>query len=245
MKKIVLFVLIALSTYSFCFADKSWDFMNWSETSLKNLATDTLVNWTYDWTTQTRYSNKAAIVADAAVLANGVEITELQGITFGALTAGKLRIDFTTPGRLMLNGTSLTLNVPGCLVGDTLTAYTKTGNNSNKRGITASGATRIAGDELSLDSVYNVFIVSTAGVVSLTTTAGLHFRSITLVNPKSSSTALNAATTGATVVKTEFYTLSGILISLSQGDLPKGVYIQKSSYSNGAVVNTKVVKAFE
>jgi hypothetical protein len=185
MKKSLLFawvLLFLMSTQTY--ADKHWNLMDWSVTTLANLEADTVVNWKQE--SATRFSNRIAFAADAAIMANGVAIAEMDGLTLGAMAIGKLRIDFNTnPGRLMLNGSGLKLNVPDCKAGDTLTVVTYTASSSTARGVTTSAnCTRIGGDELSLEVDTNVFLITADGPATFTTTGGLHFREITLTNPK-------------------------------------------------------------
>lgn len=185
MKKTLLFTFVLLFLMSsLTYADKHWNLMDWSATTLANLEADTAVNWKKE--SATRYSNRVAFAADAAVMANGVAIAEMDGLTLGAMAIGKLRIDFNTnPGRLMLNGGGLKLNVLGCKTGDTLTVVTNTGSSSAARGVTTtSNCTRIGGDATSLVVNTNVFLITEDGTVTLTTDGGLHFREITLTNPK-------------------------------------------------------------
>lgn len=171
-------------TSSLALADKQWNLMNWSEATLSNLLADTTVNWKKE--SATRYSNRVALAADATVMANGVSIAEMDGLTVGAMAIGKLRIDFdTNPGRLMLNGGGLKLNVPGCKVGDTVTVVTLTASATTARGVlTSANCTRIGGDPTSTAVNTNVFLITADGTATFTTDGGLHFREVKLANPK-------------------------------------------------------------
>lgn len=252
MKKFVLLTVIvslAFSTSTFA-VDRTWNFMNWSAATLTNLNADTLVNWLAD--SPTRFSNRLAIPAGTTLTANGVTISETSGLTFSAFaSAGKLRLDYNTnPGRLIMNGNNLTINVPDCLAGDTLVVYTKTSSSAVARGITVTNAVRFAGAETSLDSIVNVFTVTADGVVGINNALGLQYRLIAIsapglpaVNPISSG--ISTTTLNAVPVKTVYYSLSGTVAGHDFASLRKGLYIQKTWYSNGVVQNSKFVKASE
>ncbi len=183
MKKILLFTLILLLTVGTkSFADRTWNFRSWSQATLTNLGADA-TNW--NPSSATRYENKVTFAAGSNISANGIAISELQGLNFGAQASGKLRIDYNTnPGRLMLNGSGLVLNIPDCLVGDTIYMLTMTGSTGTARGVTASAnCTRLNADATSADSLMNKFLVTAAGTTSFSTTGGLHFREIKVITP--------------------------------------------------------------
>lgn len=250
MKKIVLLTLLvslAFSTSTFA-VDRTWNFMNWSATTLANLAADP-TNWLSE--PPTRYSNVLAIATGTTLTANGVTISETSGLTFSTFaSAGKLRLDYNTnPGRLIMNGNNLTINVPDCTAGDTLVVYTKTSSSSSARGITVTNAVRFAGAETSLDSIINVFTVTADGAVAINNVLGLQYRLISVsapgkpaVNPLA---GISTTTLNAVPVKTVYYSLSGIVAGHDFANLRKGLYIQKIWFSNGAVVNSKIVKSSE
>jgi len=250
MKKFVLLTLLTLLAFSSSIfaVDRTWNFANWSAPTLSNMAADTIVNWKQE--SITRFSNRVAFTAGSVITANGIVVSEISGLTFGTLGAGKLRIDFnTSPGRLMLNGGGLIINVPDCAAGDTLVVYTKTATTGALRGITVTNAVRFSGAETSADSLINVFTVTAAGSVVMTTTAGLHFRLISVsapgrpaVNPLA---GISNPTLNAVPVKTVYYNLSGIVAGHDFASLRKGLYIQKTWFSNGVVQNSKFVKASE
>lgn len=250
MKKSVLLALLPLLVFSSSTfaADRTWNFANWGVTTLTNMMADTIINWKSESTT--RFSNRVAFTAGSTITANGTVVSEISGLTFGVLGAGKLRIDYNTyPGRLMLNGGGLIINVPDCAAGDTLVVYTKTATSGSERGITVTNAVRVSGAELSADSLINVFTVTATGTVAVITTAGLHFRLISVsapgkpaVNPLA---GISTTTLNAVPVKTVYYSLSGIVAGHDFANLRKGPYIQKTWFSNGSVVNSKIVKSSE
>lgn len=250
MKKSVLLTLFtALSFSSAVFAvDRTWNFMNWSAATIANLAADP-TNWLAD--SNTRFSNLVAITAGTTFTANGVVIAETNGLTFGSLATNKLRIDYNTnPGRLIMNGNNLIINVPDCKAGDTLVVYTKTTTSGSARGITipVANAVRVSGAETSADSLINVFTVVADGVVPITNPTGLQYRLIAVSAPGRAAvnpTSISNPTLNAVPVKTVYYNLSGIVAGDSFSSLKKGLYIQKTWYSNGKILNTKMVKASE
>lgn len=180
MRKLLLLVVAAVLGCSWSFAEnRSWDFTSWSETTLTNLLADTTTNWKAS--SATRYENK--VTMSGTIQANGIDIAELSGLTFGSCGSGKLRIDYdTSPDRLMLNGGKLTITIPSCLAGDTLKVITKTASNSTARGITVTAGTltRLNADETSTEVLENVFYVDADGDVTVSTTGGLHFRKISV-----------------------------------------------------------------
>jgi len=254
MKKSVLLTLITLLAFSSSTlaVDRTWNFMNWSSTTLANLTADP-TNWNHESTT--RFSNVLALTAGSSISANGTVIAETNGLTFGAIGLssglGKLRIDYNTnPGRLLLNGGGLTINVPDCAAGDTLVVYTKTATTGNARGVTVTNAVRFSGLDLSADSLISVFTVTAAGTVPITTTAGLQFRLISVSAPghpavKPIATNISTPTLTAVPVKTVYYNLSGSVAGRNYANLSKGVYIQRTWYNNGTIQNSKFVKASE
>lgn len=249
MKKIVLLTFITLLAFSSStFAvDRTWNFMKFSATTLANLTADA-TNWSP--ASATRFSNLIAITAGTTVMANGVPVAELNGLTFGSLAADKFRLDYGTfPDRLIMNGNNLVINVPDCSAGDTLVIYAKTGSTGVERGVTLTNAVRISGAALSVDSVINVFTVTAAGLVAITNTAGLQYRLIAISAPGKAAVnplaGISTTTLNAVPVKTVYYNLSGIVAGHDFASLRKGLYIQKTWFSNGVVQNSKFVKASE
>ena len=249
MKKFVLLTLITLlafSTSTFA-VDRTWNFMNWSAATLTNLTADA-TNWKAD--SPTRFSNAVAFTAGSGLIANGIAIAETNGLTFGALAVGKIRLDYTTnPDRLIMNGNNLIINVPDCLAGDTLVVYTKTSTGGDPRGITVANAVRFSGAVTSADSLINVFTVVADGVVAITNPTGLQYRLIAVSAPGKKAVnplaGISTPTLNAVPVKTVYYNLSGIVAGHDFANLRKGLYIQKTWYSNGVVQNSKMVKASE
>ncbi|HAH25772.1 MAG TPA: hypothetical protein DCL77_18780 [Prolixibacteraceae bacterium] len=56
------------------------------------------------------------------------------------------------------------------------------------------------------------------------------------------TTAINVVNVGNKLVGEEYFSLSGIKVGYTYNNLKAGIYIKKSVYSNGAIVNTKIMK---
>lgn len=247
MKKNLLVLLSLAFILTNVHANKSWNFRTWSQATWDQLAADAATEaplWRSGTVTGgSRYESVATL--PGPLLANGTEIAETKGLRFGAFGDGKCRIDNgTTPaGRLMLNGAGLTMIIPGCVANSVITIVTLTGNNTSARGITATNCTRLGGAETSMDSITNIFkVIATDSVVITTVVGGSHIRSIDIAG-NYNETAIHTPSTASTVVKTEFFTVSGILAGNQFGNLRKGLYIQKTYYSNGSIAKSKFVKA--
>lgn len=234
--------------------DRTWNFMNWSATTLANLAADP-TNWAA--ASATRYNNALALTAGVPITANGVAVSELAGLTFSAFAVDRIRIDYnTSPGRLLLNGASLFITVPDCSAGDTLVVYAKTASSSAARGVTVSNTSVVRYSTpdgvtpTSVDSLISIFTVTAAGPVVITTTGGLQFRMVSVSAPGTPavspvSTGISTTATNVFPVKTVYYNLSGTVAGHDFANLRKGMYIQKSLLNNGMTVNDKMYKASE
>ena len=239
MRKTLLFFLSVFFTLGICYADKTWDFKVWSQTTLDQLAADAAGAGNWAVASDTRYENNVDFAA-GPLMANGQEIAETQGISFGAMASGKIRIDHgTEPPKLMLNGNRLSFTVLGCKAGNVITVTTLTGNASSERGITATNATRTSGDETSLELIVNVFSVVADGDVTFTTNVGgVHVRDINVQGEM----AVNAPLVTARIIESLYYDLSGRIAGSDYQSLKQGAYIQKTIYENGAVLVKKYLK---
>lgn len=250
MKKNLLLFACLLLSLTFASANKSWNFRTWSQATWDQLAADA-GSATPLWVagTVTGGSRYESVDIPAGPLkANGLEIAETKGLHFGAFASGKCRIDNGTlpAGRLMLNGAGLTMVIPGCVAGTVITIVTLTGNATSARGITASNCTRLGGAETSLDSITNIFkVVATDSVIITTVVGGSHIRGIDIQGNYNEPAAIQTPTGGASVVKTEFYTVGGCLAGNNFANLRKGLYIQKTYYNNGNITKSKFVKALD
>jgi hypothetical protein len=249
MKKKLLVSLCFLLTLTFASANKSWNFRTWSQATWDLLAADAASEsplWRAGTVTGgTRYESVATLAGP--LLANGQEIAETKGLRFGAFGDAKCRIDNGTApaGRLMLNGAGLTMIIPGCVAGSVITIVTLTGNTTSARGITATNCTRLGGLETSMDSITNIFkVVATDSVVITTVVGGSHIRNIDIAG-NYHETAVHTPSVSATVVKSEFYSISGILVGNNFANLKRGLYIQKTFYNDGSISKSKFVKSLD
>lgn len=185
MKKIAFMMMLLLASVGFTAQAATWDFANkgFSDATKANLAADA-ANWTVN--NENRFTNTTTMSGE--LMANGVIIPETAGIFFGSMSSGKLNIDHGyVPPRVMLNGSNLTFSFKDLEAGQTITLVTMTANTSSSRGITCSSnnATRIAGEETSLEENINVFQVNedVEGPVEVqfkTLVGGIHIRSVTI-----------------------------------------------------------------
>ncbi len=190
MKRFTLFMsmicLLSLSVE----ARKTWDFAGkgFSAATLELLAADT-ENWTPNLAeNNNRFKNAVQMSGELQVA--GQVIPETAELYFGKLGAGKLNIDFGyTPARIMLNGKDLTFTIKGLVAGQQIAIETMTANTSSERGIVCStnNATRIGGEEISLEPQINIFVVNedvadSVDVTFKTVNGGIHIRSIIVDN---------------------------------------------------------------
>ena len=96
---------------------RSWNFTRTSVLDIAALASDA-TNWTYD-DTNNCYTNNTSITG--AINANGNELTLTSGLTISsdADNIGKIKIDVNK--RLQLDGSNITLTIPGLKKGQTVT----------------------------------------------------------------------------------------------------------------------------
>lgn len=246
MRKNLLIILSLVITVNLAEAGKTWNFRTWSQATWDLLTADA-ASATPLWAsgTVTGGSRFESVDIPAGPLkANGQEIAETRGLRFGAFAAGKCRIDNgTSPaGRLMLNGTGLTLIIPGCVANSVITIVTLTGNTTSARGITASNCTRLGGAETSLDSITNIFkVLTTDSVIITTVVGGSHIRGIDIQGNYNEPAAVSTPSATASIVRSEFYSVSGILMGNRVEHLAKGMYIQKTYYSDGNIRKSKFI----
>lgn len=240
MRKTLLFIFCVIFTLGLSYADKTWDFKVWSQATLDQLAADAAGPGNWAVASETRYENQVEFEA-GPLMANGQQIAETAGLTFGSLASGKVRIDHGyEPPRLMLNGNNLSFDVLGCKAGNVITVTTLTGNTEQERGITATNATRTSGAEVSLEVIVNVFSVVADGTVTFTTNGGgVHIRDVAVAGEMM---ALNTSTITARIIETAYYDLSGRMAGRDFECLKQGAYIQKTTYDNGAVLVKKFLK---
>ena len=213
-----------------------WDFTSWSAATLSNMAADP-TNWSA--ASATRYSNLLAIPAGTPITANGVEVAELKGLTFGALAADRIRIDYGTDAeasRVILNA-SLNFIVPDCKAGDQIQITFKTNSGGAARGVDiVSNATVVGDNTQSTDvSVTNTYTATADGPVTFKTSNGLQIFKITV---NGGGTGIPSIINNDTkeVVKIEYFDLLGRKVPANT----QGIVIQKLYYKDGTTGSKKV-----
>ncbi|MFB6320264.1 hypothetical protein [Saccharicrinis sp. FJH54] len=243
MKKTLLLstVLIVCAVFT-TNAQKIWNFTKWSQATIDNCAADPT---TWENVSETRFQNAIVIDAETPLTANGVEIEELKGLTFGNLNATKFRIDHpvedTIPGRFILNGSGLSINVPDCKAGDVIRLLAVSANSSQERGFTATNATRIGGLEIAIELNESVFTVDADGTVVFTTTGGMQVRYLT-INAEIPTAVKTISPSNSEVVQSAFYNLNGQYIADDFESLPGGIYIKKTLFADGTFKAIKIAK---
>jgi hypothetical protein len=225
MKKIFTLLLVFLSFMAAKAQD--WNFSGTDfASSLGTLSASTTINGL------TIYASaaKSVVLEASAVTVDGTDYTvraKMGGageITSGTPTARVLSFSVTGPSTITIVGVSSGVD-------RWLGILTSTGDSIGKfpAGATAAKASYT----YTKNESATIWIYSLSGGINL-------YQVKCEAGP-----SVNLITANATLVKTAFYNLSGRLVSNRQNALAKGIYIQKSYYSNGAVVNTKFVKDFE
>ncbi|MFC0877866.1 hypothetical protein ACE01N_14805 [Saccharicrinis sp. FJH2] len=241
-KTLLLSTLLIFSAVITTNAQKIWNFTQWSQATIDNCNADAA---TWEWVSETRFQNAIVIDAETPLTANGVEIEELQGLTFGNLNAGKFRIDHPVDGvsigRFILNGSSLSINVPDCKAGDVIRLLAISANSSDERGFTATNATRTGGLELTTELNENVFSVDADGTVVFTTTGGMQVRYLT-INAEIPTSVKTITPANLEVVRNVFYNLNGQYVADDFESLPGGIFIKKTFFDNGTSKVTKIAK---
>lgn len=213
-----------------------WDFTSWSTATLDNMAADP-TNW--NPANDTRYSNVLAIPAGTPITANGVEVAELKGLTFGALAADRIRIDYGADpeaSRMILNG-SINFIVPDCKAGDQIQITFKTNTGGSARGVDiVSNATVVGDNTQSTDvSVTNTYTATDDGPVTFKTSAGLQIFKIA-VNDTETSIPKIINNDAKIVVRSEYFDLLGRKVNANT----KGFVIQKLFYNDGTIGSKKM-----
>ena len=208
---------------------RAWDFTTWGTETLDNLAADA-TNWAFE-TGKDRYNNVTEM--SGTLKANNVAIAETNGLLFDNLKAGKIRIDYGS-GRLQLNGSNLTVTVPGCKEGSTVTIDFVSANATNARGWNVTNATVSAG-ELITGRTQQSFTVAADGDITFSTTGGLNLYSITYKAPE--SVGISQAAGEDEVIRTEYFSISGMRLNEPQ----QGLNIVRTIYKSG---KTETAKAY-
>lgn len=173
MKKIVFTLALLLMSLSAALA-QTWNFGAMSEADKALCAAD--ANWVLG---TDRYGYTLAL-ENAALVANGTELTYAKGLKFTAGTPNdktdgkaKVRLNYGS-SRLELNGNGVSLIIPSLKAGQKVTVSCKTGSTSTARCLDASNLTSVSGSfgTATKDQVTNVGTVTADGDVVLTTNGG-------------------------------------------------------------------------
>lgn len=177
----ILFTLLAIFA-AFITADaQNWSFSTLSEAD-KALCKADANNWILG---TDRYCYVNALDA-APLTANGTELAYANGLKFTAVapsdkTEGKAKIRLNYgKSRLELNGSDVSLIIPGLKAGQKVTVSCETGKSGVARGLNVTNLTPVSGsfNSTSADAQTNVGTVTADGDVTLTTTAGMYIYSI-------------------------------------------------------------------
>lgn len=182
MKRITyIFALVAmmLGLTSGLKAQQSWSFASVSTTDQTNLNADTQ-NWVYE-SSNNRWKQQA-VITDAALTANGVELEFTKGLTFTTTAADQIRVD-NKKSCLTLNNQSAKLTIHNVKAGQQLTVDCQSSNNSTARTITATNVTTTSGFEKSTSRTSNVATVTADGTIEIQSTGGMYVYSIKVATP--------------------------------------------------------------
>lgn len=160
-------------------AQQSWSFSSVSTTDQTNLNADA-TNWTYEsgnkrWLQQ-------AVITDAALTANGVELEFTKGLTFTTTDKDQIRVD-SKKGCLTLNNQSAKLTIHNVKAGQQLTVDCQSSNSSTARTITATNVTTTSGFAESTSRTTNVGTVEADGSIVINSTGGMYVYSISVTTP--------------------------------------------------------------
>lgn len=219
--KLLLLLVVALSTATTARADQSWDFTSLSYTDSTNIIADINSdgsNWSRDASTQ-RYIYSGALT-EAALTANSTELIYTQGLLFTCGSGGKLRVNVSS-SRFELNGTGIVVTIPDLSVGDTITVTcltAKSGDSAEARGLNLSdNATALSGyfNSTTTEQQTNVAVVDTAGNVTLTTSAGMYLYSLSVKNAVNNADGYDANSSQAVLARlagadTLYYNISNL-----------------------------------
>ncbi|MGN0035990.1 MAG: polysaccharide lyase family 1 protein [Bacteroidaceae bacterium] len=202
----------------------NWDFTAWSSASLTALQSDAAWNVVSD----TRVSNATSM--SGTIMAGGKALAETEGLTFGTLAADKLRLNYGDPtlnaANLQLNGSRLSITVPGCKRGDIIRVDYASANNTAERGW-ESTVTQ-PGSQLTIERTSHEFNVTSDADVTLTTTGGLLVFGIQRL---SSATSLQRTESQAAVVHVEYYNAAGMRLNAPT----RGLNVVRTLRADGTV----------
>ena len=201
MKKIqFILTLMLCMVFASAGAQQTWDFTSLTDADKALCAAD--ANWVLG---TDRYCYIKELSSEGLV-ANGKELAYAKGLKFTASapsdnTEGKskIRLNYGS-SRLELNGTSVTVIIPGLKAGQKVTVSCMTGKSNTARGLNVTNLTPVSGsfNATSTEKQTNVGTVATDGDVQLTTSAGMYVYSIE-VSAASGSSDPVTPTVGNTV----------------------------------------------
>ena len=160
-------------------AQQSWSFSSVSTTDQKNLNADA-TNWTYE-SSNNRWLQQA-VITDAALTANGVELEFTKGLTFTTTDKDQIRVD-NKKGCLTLNNKLAKLTIHNVKAGQQLTVDCQSSNSKTARTITATNVTTTSGFKESTSRTTNVATVKADGIIEIQSTGGMYVYSISVTTP--------------------------------------------------------------
>lgn len=201
MKKIqLLLTLLLCMVFASADAQQNWNFASMSQADKDLCAADA------KWVLGTDRYCYTKELTEAALVANGVELSYAKGLKFTASapsdnTEGKAKIRLNYgSSRMELNGTNVTIIIPGLTAGQTVTVSCMTGKNGVARGLNVTNLTPVSGsfNSTSTEKQTNVGTVTADGDVQLSTSAGMYVYSIEVgkgggTEPVNPSTGSNVA----------------------------------------------------
>lgn len=147
-----------------------------------------------DWILGTNRYCYIKELSNAALVANGTELTYAKGLRFTAVAPteavegkAKIRLNYGS-SRLELNGSNVVLTIPGLTAGQKVTVVCITASSSAARGFNVTNLEPVSGyfNSTSTSEQTNVATVIADGDVTLTTTAGMYVSSIKVEDEGSS-----------------------------------------------------------
>ena len=165
MKKIIyLFALVAMMLgMSTGVKAQTWNFSTVSDNDKANLNADTQ-NWVYE-SDNNRWKQQA-VITDAPLTANGVELEFTKGLKFTFAKEDYVRVD-AKKGSLTLNNKLAVVSITGVKAGQILTIDCQSSSSSTERTITATNVTVTSGFENSKSRTTNVGTINEDGSVTV------------------------------------------------------------------------------
>lgn len=177
MKKHTLFIyniVAAMLMMAATATAQTWNFSTLSDTDKANLNADT-ENWTYE-SSNNRWKN-VSVYDRQPLVANGTELEFSRGLLLTANAADRVRVDDKKKS-LTLNGTAVTVTIPGLTAGTTLTVVCQSSSSTTARALTPTNLTVTAGFGKSTDKTTCTGTVDEDGEVTLTSDGGIYIFSI-------------------------------------------------------------------